>query len=569
MRSKSTPRGMGQMVELLGLLAVVKFLSGPRPDLGRAVVPSASLPVIAEADVVVIGGGTAGVAAAVSAARNGAKTILIERNGFLGGTMTAGGVHIFMFTVGFPGFYREVMDELLRRGGRLPGSRAFDPEVMKDVLYDLVTSAGARVLLLSTATGVVMEGRRILGVVVETPAGAGVVKGRIFVDCTGDGDVAAAAGAPFLLGRWQDGLPQPMTLMYVLKRAGRGRVEGVLSFPMPGGRVLINATRVRGEATDVRQLTEAEIEGRRQVVAQVRRLKRRFPVRLLSTAPHIGVRETRQILGLYILTEEDVALGRRFRDKIARCSYPIDEHNPTGLPGTRLERVKPYDIPYRCLIPRGVDNLLVAGRCISATHIAMSSLRIMPTCMALGQAAGTAAAICVKKGCLPNNLDISELQRLLVEQGCDLGIDPHNVLLYLKSARAFSDSNYPPDEAHPDTGPHLAIDCDERTRWLSGRGPEPHWLIVDLGRPVAFDRIILRFEERYGGVYIVSDYKLQVERNGRWETIASVKGNRRPVVVHKFSPPVRARRVRLYVTKANPRDHIVRLREIEICAPAD
>lgn len=412
-----------------------------------------------EADVCVLGGGPAGVAAAVAAARNGARTLLIEQYGFLGGTSTAAHVTVFMSYKYAGGIFREVLERLdayqARRGG------IFDQSLMQVVLDDLVTEAGVRVLLYTrgitcvTAPGRSWQGKprqTITGLVVHSKSGLQLVRARVFVDCSGDADLAAWAGVPFEVGREEDGVTQPMTLIF---RLGGCNYEGGFVSQFPNmqdywvshangpnpGEITFNMTRLKGySGLSVEDLTQATIEGRRQVLKAIEDLRANVPgfenAYLVALPAQIGVRETRRIRGATVLTGEQIVNPRftyahRF-DVIARNDYDVDIHDPKGTGATVIKLKQPYEIPYRCLLPVGIDNLLVAGRPVSADHVAHSSLRIQPTCYALGQAAGTASALAVRKDTGPweigqpddpgqGQASLLELQRLLITQGADLG----------------------------------------------------------------------------------------------------------------------------------------------------
>lgn len=296
------------------------------------------------------------------------------------------------------------------------------------------------------------EAKLIRSVWLESKSGRSRAAAEIYLDCTGDGDLAARAGAPYQQGRPQDGLTQPMTLnfrmagvdeermppreeinrLYAQAKA-RGEVdcprENVLYFPTPTpGVIHFNTTRVVGRSgTDAADLTAAELEGRRQVREMLRFLVDKVPgferAYLQKMGAQIGVRESRRIGGQYQLTQEDILGARKFDDVIALGNYDIDIHNPAGA-GTVIRSLPEgewYTIPYRCLLPLGIGNLLVAGRCISATHEAHASIRIMPIGAALGQAAGTAAALCLEQGMSPPELPVPVLQQRLREQGANLG----------------------------------------------------------------------------------------------------------------------------------------------------
>lgn len=441
-------------------------------------------------DVLVVGGGPAGLGAAVGAAAAGAEVILAERYGFLGGNATAALVMPLM------SFHNEIkqavhretgklmptdhgegepvvggvlwllLDRLVRAGGAIPPSPdtgytvPFDPEKFKLDAYELLAGSGVRLLLHSLASDLLPlgDGARV---VFETKTGPIVIDADVVVDCTGDGDLAASAGVPYEVGRPEDGLTQPMTLMfrvgnvdrevfnrYTAQHPGQWRGvhglwdlikeateageldlprEDLLFFATPHpDEVSVNSTRVSGLGISVWDLTRAELVAHRQLAQIARFLHDRVPgfadSYVIQSGVQVGVRETRRILGEYHLTGDDVLAARQFDDAIARGAYPVDIHNPHG-PGTILKRVplgRSYDIPLRCLIPREVERLLVAGRCISGDHVAHSSYRIMPIAMATGQAAGVCAAIAVRTGRPPRQVPAAQVQRVLRAQGASL-----------------------------------------------------------------------------------------------------------------------------------------------------
>ncbi|MGD9518061.1 MAG: FAD-dependent oxidoreductase [Armatimonadota bacterium] len=397
-------------------------------------------------DVCVLGGGPSGTAAAIAAARNGTRTLLIEQLGYLGGTATAAGVNVFMTYQHSGGILREVLQRLDAIGGRR-GS-CFDIAKYEVVLDEMVQEAGVKVLFYTrgvaalTAPGRPWRGQprnTISRLLIHNKSGLQLVQAKVFIDCTGDGDLASWAGAPFEVGRPEDGLTQPMTMVF---RMGGCTFKGGSISQYPGledywasyafnpnpGEITLNMTRIHNRSgLSGEGMTQATMEGRREVLKAVELLTKNVPgfenAYLLDLPEQIGVRETRRILGATVLTGEQCVKGMERGDAIARCQYPIDIHNPTGTGATWFKLQKPYDIPYRSLIPRGVDNLLVAGRPISADHVAHSSLRIQPTCYALGQAAGTAAALCVRRSVGPWELApyLRDLQALLIRQGADLG----------------------------------------------------------------------------------------------------------------------------------------------------
>jgi len=412
-----------------------------------------------DADVVIAGGGPSGVCAAIAAAEEGANVLLIERYGFLGGMATAGLVNPFMTYWAGPeqiikGIFERILQALdarnARKAGSADGCDAFDPEQMKFVLQELCLAAGVRLRLHTMLVGADVEEGVIRAALGCSKSGLERFDGRIFVDCTGDGDLAAAAGAEVMMGREEDGHCQPMTLNF--RMAGvdttrmpdretinalyetakqRGEIENprenVLFFPTTRpGELQFNTTRiVMLKGTDADELTQAELQGRRQVKQMEQFLRSQVPgfehAFLVTTGVQIGVRETRRIRGDYVLTAADVLGARKFNDGIARGSYDVDIHNPAGT-GTVIQSLpegESYDIPYRCLCPVGLSNLLVAGRPISADHAAHSSLRVMPIAMAIGEAAGVAAALSVQSGDI-RAVDVEQLRRRLTERGASI-----------------------------------------------------------------------------------------------------------------------------------------------------
>jgi len=417
--------------------------------------PVKQTPVIAEADVVVAGGGPAGVGAALSAARAGAKTVLVERYGSLGGLWTTGLVNPLFDHANKGGIIRELIGKLAERQAWRddpvrPGFlTCFDIEPMKLLLDELLEAAGVDVLLHSWIADAVLggDGSEIRGIVVESKSGHGAVLAKVVIDCTGDGDVAARAGAPFEKGRPEDGLMQPQTLMFRLSNCrflqqGPDHLYGlmqeaarqlgtevppfahpwIIPLPTPGDAVA-QLVHVYGmDATDARQLSEACRAARREAM-QVAELFRHVPelseARLVSTAEQLGVRETRRVMGEYVVSLDDLLEGRRHDDGICLVSFPVDIHPlfPGEDDRSKRPRIQPYHVPYRSLVPRQIDQLLTAGRCISGTHEAHASYRVTGNCTAMGEAAGLAAAWCAAEGIAPRQVDGTALRRELQARG--------------------------------------------------------------------------------------------------------------------------------------------------------
>lgn len=425
-------------------------------------------------DVIVVGSGSAGSSAAITAARLGARTLLVDRLGFMGGTSTAVLDTFYAFytpadeprrVVGGLGW--EVVERLTADGAAFERPNTYgagtgvtyDQEALKLLWEQLAEDAGVDLLLHTWATGVRVGDGRTEAVRIWNKGGERTIAAGVIVDASGDADLSAMAGVPFdnaqASGRVQSlstlfklanvdverAASVPKEDLWALMRdAARSgdyalpRIEGSWHRTPFAGVVLIHMTRIPNvDATDPEQLTRAEVEGRRQVREYHRFLRDRVPgfadAVLVATSPAIGVRESRRVHGDYRLTQEDVLEARRFTDEIALCGAPIEDHHDGGDTEWRyVAESGVYGIPYRTLLPLGVDGLLVAGRCFSSTHDAHASARSMATCMAMGQAAGTAAALSVATGTDPRAIGADAVRERLLRDGALLEpIEPARV----------------------------------------------------------------------------------------------------------------------------------------------
>lgn len=444
--------------------------------------PARALPVYGDYDVVVVGGGPSGLAASVSAARHGARVLLVERYGFLGGMGTAGGV------TNFAGLYGRksgemvqvvhgVVDELLDRLEALGGLnapqdgmngrirvRSYDVSAYKCAADQWLLAAGVKILFHAQASSVIMSGRQISAVVLETKSGRCAVRARHVIDCSGDADVAKLAGVPYEVGDGQGSGLFP-TLMFRIggvdpapaleaigpfqaindwmaqvQQAQPGRYrfprEGAILRPQKDPREWrANVTQIRNaqgtamDATDARQLSAGELEGRRQITEFFQFLKNEIPgfenAHIVDIAPQVGIRESRRIRGHYQLTQDDILDAVVFEDSIGINAWPMEMHVDGriewGFPhNTARGHGRAYnDLPWRMLLPLNVDNLLVAGRCASMTHEGQSAARVSGACFVMGQAAGTAAAL-VQPGQAFEAIDVRQLQACLIKDGAIL-----------------------------------------------------------------------------------------------------------------------------------------------------
>jgi len=449
-------------------------------------------------DVVVIGGGSAGISAAVSAAKNGAKTLLVESGSMVGSDLLAGlPIDGCLSSRGewiVKGFAQELFDECKKMGGYIGDFSdrralymvAVDPEIMNVAIIELLSRYGVETLLYTFAETVVMDGEEVKGVMAVNKSGKIMISAKVFIDCTGDGDIAVAAGADYEIGS-KTGELQPVSMVFRMAGVDTERLlrfivehpenvglaenpiinktkeecarelyelglpkvffEGsgpmlseaiargdiypcsmlaIIPVSMDRKEVAINSTRLSGvNAIYPKQLSDSLFDLTEQVKICAAFLKKCVPgfehAVFSGLAPKIGVRETRRIMGEYVLSEEDILEGRKSEMGIGKGGHELDIHGAAkNHERKQIKDAGSYDIPYGCIIPKGIANMFIAGRCISSSRGAHSSARVMGTCMATGQAAGTAAALSVKNEKAIRNISIDALREILREQGAVL-----------------------------------------------------------------------------------------------------------------------------------------------------
>jgi len=418
------------------------------------------VPLTADADVIVCGAGPAGVTAAITAARAGAKVRLFEAHGALGGVWT-NSLLGYLLDFDKPGFNQELVRRLRERdaiNGEGMNGLSYQPEEMKVLLEELCADAGVRVQLHTRLAAAQREGRALRTILTESKSGRQAWQAPVFIDTTGDGDLGALAGCEFEIGKEAACPCQPMTMyaLLVVKdiSALAGLIHGVGNngqhvgpkafreelaragvtpsyggacvFPIHGNLVLLMANHEYGiNATDAAQVTEATFRARGEVHRIVRALRKLGgpwdDVQIVATPEQIGIRDGRRIKGRYFMTKEDLVTGGRQDDAVTRATFPVDIHaltaedNKKAAYHTAGVRTRPYDIPLRALIARDVDGLMMAGRCISGDFVAHASYRVTGNAVAMGEAAGATAALAVSRATPPHDVPWSEVRSLLAK----------------------------------------------------------------------------------------------------------------------------------------------------------
>jgi len=413
-------------------------------------------------DVIVCGAGSAGTAAAYAAATAGARTLLLERHGFGGGILTAAMIHTFDAIkscrnnddIVAAGFAQKLIEEIAHLGGMAiadnpPEALTVHPEMHKVAVDRLLAKAGVKTLFHAPVTGAILEGRKVSGVTAALRDGSADLRARVVVDATGDADIAYHAGATCELAPDRQALTSHFRLgnvrgthtwdqWEILCRQAMEAAHAEGEIGLYGGpwiirlaeeEISLNATRVCANPVDPEEISNAESQGREDMLKIWRILQARVPdlsgSYILSGASQMHIRESRKVVGDYMITEEDIRVCRAFDDAIALGAWPVDIHTTDGFVGVHPHKddaPEPYQIPYRCLLPRGVENLLVAGKPISTTHRAHGSTRVPGTSLATGQAAGVAAALAASSGASPRAIDVAVLRQVLERQGAIVSI---------------------------------------------------------------------------------------------------------------------------------------------------
>lgn len=422
--------------------------------------PGREIPVRDDVDVIVCGGGPAGIAAAITAARAGADTRLFEMHGCLGGTWTSG-LLTWIFDFDKPGIAKEIRERLDDQGARRGTDRdnfVYEPDEMKLLLEELATEAGVKLRLMTGVVAAYKEKGRLAAIVTESKSGREAWRAKVFIDATGDGDIGALSGCRWDIGRPEDGQCQPLTMnalavvrdvtllqKYIcfyggdqswrsepnrnfkaeVRRAGIEPSYNVAKlFHVRDNVVLMMVNHEYGvKPYDADAMTAATIHGRREVFSIAKGLHKLGGVweglQVITSAEQIGIREGRRIHGLYTLSEKDIVEGASFEDGIARVNFGVDIHQLSkGVSDTRNKiKSKPYDIPLRSLIARDVEGLMMAGRCISGDFVAHSSYRVTGNAVAMGEAAGMVGALAAKSNRLPREISWSEAKSKLLRIG--------------------------------------------------------------------------------------------------------------------------------------------------------
>lgn len=407
------------------------YRSGPAVlENGKVIQPRHQVPVISDTGVLVVGGGSAGVMAALAAARTGQKVTLVERYGCFGGLWTAGQVLIVLAThvktpSGLTKCVRGIGDELLNRllrikGGiidQAPGKRdpTSDPEATKYVMAEMLREAGVEILLHSWVTNAIMDGKSVKGVILESKAGCHAITSKVVVDASGDGDVYAAAGAEHVRHLHRIGLVHRLGNMDRIDRAKAGgrpkRLQLGSDTPLASVK-WVNMQGPEGDCLDIRTLTQSELDGRRAIWEKLKTIQQtpgHEQVFLLDTASQLGVRASRTLKGLTESSFKETSTGKKYRDVVAVGG------------GYAFLGERACQIPYGALVPVRVDNLLAAGRCVAADNLMLNYTRLIGPCLVTGHAAGVAAGLAIRSRCRPRDVDVPRLQASLKEQGAYLG----------------------------------------------------------------------------------------------------------------------------------------------------